>query len=85
MTPVAGAGAKAQWETDGWCVLERFLPDEAVEAAQERLETEFPSAEDFAVDRDPQRNAPFRTDSHAVMPAFPSRVVRSTTSSCTTG
>ncbi len=71
MTPVAGAGLKAQWETDGWCVLERFLPDKAVAAAQERLGREFPSAEDFAVDRDPERNAPFRTDSHTVMPAFP--------------
>lgn len=71
MTAGAGAGARAQWENDGWCVLERFLPAEAVESAQTCLEHEFPSAEDFADDRDPARNAPFRTDSHAVMPRFP--------------
>jgi hypothetical protein len=71
MTTVAGAGAKAQWENDGWCVLERFVPASALAAAQQGLEREFPTAEDFAGDRDPQRNAPFRTDSHAVMPRFP--------------
>jgi hypothetical protein len=71
MTSGAGAGAKAQWENDGWCVLERFLPTEAVEAAQRCLEHEFPSGEDFADDCEPVRNAPFHTDSHAVMPTFP--------------
>jgi ectoine hydroxylase-related dioxygenase (phytanoyl-CoA dioxygenase family) len=71
MTTVAGSGAKAQWEDDGWCVLDRFLPAEAVAAAQGGLEREFPTAEDFADDREPERNAPFRTDSHAVMPRFP--------------
>jgi ectoine hydroxylase-related dioxygenase (phytanoyl-CoA dioxygenase family) len=71
MTPVAGAGLKAQWETDGWCVLARFLPYETVAAATEQLESVFPSARDFATDRDPERNAPFRIDSHSVMPRFP--------------
>jgi hypothetical protein len=68
---VASAGSRAQWEIHGWCVLERFLPAEAVEAAQRGLAGEFPTAEDFANDRNPQRNAPFRTDSHTVMPRFP--------------
>jgi hypothetical protein len=71
MTRAASARLKAQWESDGWCVLERFLPDRAVSTAHERLQKLFPSAEDFAADRDPERNAPFRTDSHAVMPRFP--------------
>jgi hypothetical protein len=71
MTLVAGAGFKAQWETDGWCMLERFLPSEAVAAAREDLEDVFQTAEDFAADRDQERNAPFRIDSHAVMPGFP--------------
>jgi hypothetical protein len=71
MTPVADAALKTQWETDGWCVLARFMPERAVSAASEQLESLFPSAEDFAADRDPERNAPFRTDSHAVMPRFP--------------
>jgi hypothetical protein len=67
----AVAGAKAQWENEGWCVLERYLPAEAVEAAQNCLHREFPSAADFADDREPARNVPFRTDSHSVMPRFP--------------
>lgn len=71
MRTAAGARAKGQWENDGWCLLERFLPEEAVEAAQKCLDREFPSATDFADDREPARNAPFRTDSHAVMPRFP--------------
>jgi hypothetical protein len=71
MTPVTDAALKAQWEIDGWCVLARFMPDSAVSAASEQLGSLFPSAEDFAADRDPERNAPFRTDSHAVMPRFP--------------
>ncbi len=70
-TAAAGAGTKAQWENDGWCVLERFMPSEAVKAAQKLLDREFPSAADFAEDREPARNAPFRTDSHTVMPRFP--------------
>jgi hypothetical protein len=52
-------------------VLDRFLPNEVVEGAQEGLAREFPSAEDFAANREPERNAPFRTDSHTVMPTFP--------------
>ena len=31
----------------------------------------FPTAEEFAADTDPVRNAPFRDDSHRVMPRFP--------------
>jgi ectoine hydroxylase-related dioxygenase (phytanoyl-CoA dioxygenase family) len=71
MTPVADARPRAKWEKEGWCVLERFFPAEAVEAAQRGLEREFPTAEDFAEDRDPDRNLIFHTDSHAVMPTFP--------------
>jgi hypothetical protein len=71
MTAVGGAAAKTLWENDGWCVLERFFPTDAVEAANKGLAAEFPSAEDFAADRDPHRNAVFRIDSHAVMPRFP--------------
>jgi hypothetical protein len=71
MTTGSGADPKTQWENDGWCVLERFLPSEAVEAARRGLEREFPTAEDFATDRDPDRNAVFHVDSHAVMPRFP--------------
>lgn len=71
MSHKAGAELKAQWENDGWCVLEHWLPDDVVSAAREALGQVFPNSEDFAADRDPERNAPFRTDSHAVMPRFP--------------
>jgi ectoine hydroxylase-related dioxygenase (phytanoyl-CoA dioxygenase family) len=71
MTTDAGAGPRANWEKEGWCVLERFFPTEAVAAAQRGLDREFPTAEDFAEDRDPGRNLIFRTDSHALMPKFP--------------
>jgi hypothetical protein len=71
VSDVAQARGKAQWETDGWCLLDRLLPDGAVAAAQAQLADLFPTAEDFAADREPERNAPFRLDSHAVMPRFP--------------
>jgi hypothetical protein len=63
--------SKAQWDDDGWCLLEGFLPEDAVRAAQAALPALFPTAEEFAADVDPARNQPFRVDSHAVMPRFP--------------
>jgi hypothetical protein len=62
---------ETQWERDGWCLLEGFLPPESVAAAQQALPALFPTAEEFASDADPSRNAPFRDDSHRVMPRFP--------------
>src|SRR5580704_11466734 len=63
--------ARQQWEEDGWCLVEDLFPAEAVRAAQAALPALFPTAEDFAADRDPGRNHPFRVDSHRVMPRFP--------------
>jgi hypothetical protein len=60
-----------RWEEDGWCLLEGLLPREAVAAAQAALPALFPTPEEFATDADPLRNAPFRDDSHRVMPRFP--------------
>ena len=60
-----------RWEEDGWCVLEGLLPAEAVAAAQAALPALLPTAEEFADDTDPERNEPFRVDSHRVMPRFP--------------
>ncbi len=71
MTVTATASDKARWETEGWCLLEGFMPDDLVGAAQDEVAKLFPSAEDFAEDRDPERNEPFRTDSHSVQPRFP--------------
>ena len=66
---VAGNAALAQWERDGWCLLEGLLSAEEVAAAQAALPALFPTAEEFAADVDPARNAPFRDDSHRVLPA----------------
>ena len=68
---VTHASEKARWESDGWCLLDALLPDDVVRAAQAELPALFPTAEEFAADRDPERNRPFRTDSHTVMPGFP--------------
>jgi hypothetical protein len=68
---VRHASEKARWESDGWCLLDALLPDDVVRAAQAELPALFPTAEEFAADRDPERNRPFRTDSHTVMPGFP--------------
>jgi hypothetical protein len=62
---------RERWEVDGWCLLEGLLPSEAIDAAQAALPDLFPTAADFAADRDPERNRPFRVDSHMVMPRFP--------------
>lgn len=64
-------GEKRRWETDGWCLLEGVLPGADVEAARKVLPQLFPTAEEFASDSDPDRNQPFRIDSHSVMPRFP--------------
>lgn len=62
---------KARWDTEGWTLLPGFLPADDIEAARAVLPTLFPTAEDFASDRDPERNRPWREDSHAVLPPFP--------------
>ncbi len=71
MTRVVLDADQAQWEEDGWCLLQGLFPAEAVAAAQAALPALFPTAEEFAADTDPGRNQPFRVDSHAVMPRFP--------------
>jgi Phytanoyl-CoA dioxygenase (PhyH) len=69
--PVIDEAMLRRWDADGWCLIdELFSPDE-VGAAQAALPALFPTAEEFAADADPVRNAPFRDDSHRVMPRFP--------------
>ncbi len=70
MTAIS-AEAQAQWEEDGWCLVQDLLPPKSVAAAQAALLALFPTAEEFAADADPARNGPFRVDSHQVMPRFP--------------
>jgi hypothetical protein len=62
---------KSQWEEEGWCIVEGIFSDDEVRAAQQVLPDLFPTAEEFARDDDPERNRPFRVDSHSVMPQFP--------------
>jgi hypothetical protein len=71
MTGVVSEAAGVQWERDGWCLLEGLLSAEEVKAAQAALPALFPTADEFAADVDPGRNAPFRHDSHRVLPRFP--------------
>jgi hypothetical protein len=68
---VIGGAAQAQWEEDGWCLVQGLLPAESVAAARAALPALLPTAEEFATDADPERNEPFRIDSHRVMPRFP--------------
>lgn len=62
---------KQRWDTDGWCVVEGLVPPDEVAAAQAALPDLFPTAEDFAADRDPERNRPFRAAADAVLAKFP--------------
>jgi hypothetical protein len=65
------SSAKSKWEEEGWCLVEGLFSPEEVRAAQAVMPELFPTAEEFAADVDPERNLPFRVDSHSVMPAFP--------------
>ncbi len=65
------AREKAEWEEVGWSLLGGLFSHEELQAAQAALPDLFPTAEEFAQDVDPERNRPFRVDSHSVMPAFP--------------
>ena len=69
--PVISDAARQQWASEGWCLVEGLFPSEAVAAAQAAMPALFPTAEEFATDTDPERNRPFRDDSHRVMPRFP--------------
>jgi Phytanoyl-CoA dioxygenase (PhyH) len=69
--PPISQAAMQQWQTEGWCVVEGLFSSEAVVAAQAAVPAHFPTAEEFATDADPVRNAPFRDDSHRVMSRFP--------------
>jgi len=62
---------KTQWEEEGWCLVEGLFSADEVHAAQAVMPELFPTAAEFAADVDPERNLPFRVDSHSVMPTFP--------------
>jgi hypothetical protein len=62
---------KRRWDVDGWCVVENVIPPDDLAAAQRVLAEVFPTAEEFADDADPERNAPFLTEAGAPRVQFP--------------
>jgi len=66
-----GKNHRAQWEDEGWTLLKGLFSAEELAAAQGVVAELFPTAEEFAADHEPERNQPFRVDSHSVMPRFP--------------
>jgi ectoine hydroxylase-related dioxygenase (phytanoyl-CoA dioxygenase family) len=61
---------KRLWDTAGWCVVEGVIPPDDLAAAQRALPRLFPTAEEFAVERDSDRNRPFQRW-EADKPRFP--------------
>jgi hypothetical protein len=62
---------KERWDSDGWCVIEGVIPPDHLESAQRALPELFPTADEFADDVDPARNAAFMTEAGAPRPQFP--------------
>ena len=50
---------KRRWDNDGWCVFERLIPADVLEAAQRALCGVFLTAEEFADQLDAGRISPF--------------------------
>ena len=48
MRGVVTAAHRRSWEEDGWCILERAIPDDELAAAQHAVTRLFPSAEEMA-------------------------------------
>ena len=71
MTVPSIGECKQRWDQHGWCVLEGVIPASDLAAAQRALAELFPSAEAFADNTDPDRNALFRTAERAPRPEFP--------------
>ena len=71
MTTVARDQERRHWEEDGWCLLEGVFPPEEVRAARAALPAIFPTAAEFEADAEGPNTAPYRLDSHSVMPRFP--------------
>jgi ectoine hydroxylase-related dioxygenase (phytanoyl-CoA dioxygenase family) len=51
---------KNLWDNAGWCVIEGVIPPDDLAAAQRGLLRLFPTAEEFAAERDSDRNRPFQ-------------------------
>lgn len=67
----AASTHKRRWDTDGWCVVEDVIAPHDLAAVREALADVFPTADEFADNVDPHRNAPFFTERGAPRPQFP--------------
>ena len=72
MGEVATAEQRRSWAEDGWCVLERAVPEEVLAAAQNTVAKLFPSAQQMAADREGDELGRWHTWD-APWPEFPFR------------
>ena len=69
---VATAQQRRSWTEDGWCVLERAVPEEDLAAAQNAVAKLFPSAQQMAAGQEGDELERWRTWD-APWPEFPFR------------
>ncbi len=62
---------KRRWDNDGWCVFQRLISPDVLEAAQRALHDLFPTADEFADQLDEERFAPFLSQRGARQQQFP--------------
>jgi ectoine hydroxylase-related dioxygenase (phytanoyl-CoA dioxygenase family) len=63
--------ARAEWETQGWSVLEGVFSAEQIATAVATMPELYPTAEEYADGDESDTARKLRQDSHAVMPRFP--------------
>ena len=71
MTSLSRTEYKQLWDDAGWCVIEGVIPPDDLADAQRALPDLFPTADEFADNVDPERNAPFFTERGAPRVQFP--------------
>jgi hypothetical protein len=62
---------KRRWDNDGWCVFQRLIPPDVLQAAQRAIHNVFPTADEIADHLDPERMAPLLSERGALQPQFP--------------
>ena len=72
MTSVLSAQQRRSWHEDGWCVLERVVPNELLEPAQRAISKVFPTATEM-VESQPGDDVERWRDWNAAWPEFPFR------------
>jgi hypothetical protein len=71
MTSLSRTEYEQRWRDAGWCVIEGVIPPDDLADAQRALPDLFPTADEFADNVDPERNAPFFTERGAPRVQFP--------------